>query len=121
MSYTSKAIYNFILENRLDWALVFIRTPYPGTRLWDIALADGQVKDKGENWDRFTVWASYSKYDPSYIAKGRKLWELKMLQKFANTIFPMIGASQKILSSTQRIHLSLLRELLRCDGSNGDH
>lgn len=62
-------------------------TPFPGSELWDIAVADGQVKEQGENWDRFTVWSSYSKYNPSYLAKGRRQWELKILQKFANTAF----------------------------------
>jgi|TARA_Y100000031_G_scaffold156940_1_gene214372 radical SAM superfamily enzyme YgiQ (UPF0313 family) len=77
----------FALSLPLSQTKFGLATPYPGTRLWDIALAEGQVKDKGENWDRFTVWSSYSKYDPTYIAKGRKIWELRMLQKFANTIF----------------------------------
>jgi radical SAM superfamily enzyme YgiQ (UPF0313 family) len=28
-------IYQFIFENRLDWALVFIHTPYPGTSFFE--------------------------------------------------------------------------------------
>lgn len=77
----------FALSLPLSQAKFGIATPFPGSQLWDIALSEGQVKDRNENWDRFTVWSSYSKYEPVYIAKGRKKWELKLLQKVANTIF----------------------------------
>jgi anaerobic magnesium-protoporphyrin IX monomethyl ester cyclase len=77
----------FALSLPLSQTKFGLATPFPGTRLWDIALSEGQVKDKGENWDRFTVWSSYSKFSPTYIPKGRKIWEMKMLQKVANTVF----------------------------------
>ncbi len=77
----------FALSLPLAQAKFGLATPYPGTKLWDIALEEGQVKEEGENWDRFTQMAAYTKYNPPYIPKGRKFWEMKMLQKFANIIF----------------------------------
>jgi len=76
----------FSLTLPLSQSKFGLATPYPGTKLWDIALAEGQVKDKCEDWNRFTQMAAYTKYNPPYIPKGRKFWELKMLQKFANMI-----------------------------------
>jgi len=77
----------FALSLPLIQAKFGLATPYPGTKLWDIALEEGQVKEKGEDWNRFTQMAAYTKYNPSYIARGRKFWELKMLQKVANIVF----------------------------------
>ncbi len=77
----------FALSLPLSRGKFGLATPYPGTKLWDIALAEGQVKEQGEDWDRFTQMAAYTKYDPSYIPKGRKIWELRLLQKFANIVF----------------------------------
>jgi radical SAM superfamily enzyme YgiQ (UPF0313 family) len=81
-----KTIY-FSLTLPLSQAKFALATPYPGTKLWDIALSEGQVKDQGENWNRFTQMAAYTKYNPPYVPKGRRFWELKLLQKFANIVF----------------------------------
>ena len=77
----------FSLALPLSQSKFALATPYPGTKLWDIALNEGQVKDKGEDWNRFTQMAAYTKYNPPYLPKGRKFWELKLLQKFANMVF----------------------------------
>ena len=77
----------FSLKLPLSQAKFGLATPYPGTKLWEIALKEGQVKDKGENWDRFSQMAAYTKFSPSYIPKGRKVNELIFLQKIANIIF----------------------------------
>lgn len=77
----------FSLSLPLSQAKFGVATPYPGTKLWDIALAEGQVKEKGEDWNRFTQMAAYTKFNPPYVPRGRKFWELKMLQKLANIIF----------------------------------
>ena len=77
----------FSLKIPLSQAKFALATPYPGTKLWDIALSEGQVKNEGEDWNRFTQMAAYTKYNPPYVPKGRKFWELKLLQKFANMIF----------------------------------
>ena len=77
----------FSLKLPLSQAKFGLATPYPGTELWNIALEEGQVKEKGEDWNRFSQMAAYTKYNPPYIAKGRKVFELVFLQKFANIIF----------------------------------
>ncbi len=77
----------FALSLPLKQAKFGLATPYPGTELWNIALAEGQVKDVGEDWNRFTKMAAYTKFRPSYIPKGRQASELVFLQKFANMTF----------------------------------
>jgi len=77
----------FSLKLPLHRAKFGLATPYPGTESWKIALAEGQVKDKGEDWNRFTQMAAYTKYSPSYIPQGRSALGLIFLQKFANIIF----------------------------------
>lgn len=77
----------FALSLPLKQAKFGLATPYPGTELWNIALAEGQVKDVGEDWNRFTQMAAYTKFNPSYIPKGRKASELILLQKLANISF----------------------------------
>jgi len=77
----------FSLKLPLSQAKFGLATPYPGTELWDIALKENQVKEKGEDWNRFSQMAGYTKYNPPYIAKGRNISELIFLQKFANVIF----------------------------------
>lgn len=77
----------FSLKLPLSQAKFGLATPYPGTELWEIALAEGQVRDQGEDWNRFTQMAAYTKYRPSYIPCGRRAFELILLQKFANIIF----------------------------------
>jgi len=77
----------FALSLPLSQGKFGLATPYPGTKLWDIALEEGQVKEKGEDWNRFTQMAAYTKYNPPYIPKGRKIWELRLLQKTANIVF----------------------------------
>lgn len=77
----------FSLKLPLSQAKFGLATPYPGTKLWEIALAEGQVRDQGEDWNRFTQMAAYTKYQPSYIPRGRRAFELILLQKFANIVF----------------------------------
>lgn len=77
----------FSLKLPLSQAKFGLATPYPGTKLWEIALREGQVKEEGEDWNRFSQMAAYTKYNPPYIAKGRKISELVFLQKFANIVF----------------------------------
>jgi len=81
-----KTIY-FALKLPLKQAKFGLATPYPGTELWNIALVEGQVKDVGEDWNRFTQMAAYTKFSPSYIPVGRRASELIFLQIFANMIF----------------------------------
>ena len=77
----------FSLKLPLSRAKFALATPYPGTKLWEIALTEGQVKEQGEDWNRFTQMAAYTRYKPPYITQGRTAWELILLQKLANIIF----------------------------------
>ncbi len=44
-------IHRFVLENRLDWALVFIRTPYPGTSLFEELESSGRLLT--QSWEKY--------------------------------------------------------------------
>lgn len=77
----------FGLRLPLHRAKFGLLVPYPGTELWSIALAEGQVKAYGEDWTRFSPMWGYSKQSPSYLPKGRNPFVLGFLQKFANFIF----------------------------------
>jgi len=44
-------IYDFVMENRLDWALVFIRTPYPGTSLFEEMERAGRLLTY--DWEKY--------------------------------------------------------------------
>ena len=77
----------FSLKLPLSQAKFGVATPYPGTQLWEIALKEGQIKDQGEDWNRFTQMAAYTKYQASYVPKGRSAGELMFLQKLANVVF----------------------------------
>ena len=44
-------IYQFVQENRLDWALVFIRTPYPGTSLFEEMGQAGRISTM--DWEKY--------------------------------------------------------------------
>jgi len=44
-------IHRFVLENRLDWALIFIRTPYPGTSLFEELESSGRLLT--QNWEKY--------------------------------------------------------------------
>ena len=43
--------YRFILENRLDWALVFIRAPYPGTSFFEMMERSGRLLTR--DWEKY--------------------------------------------------------------------
>ena len=44
-------IYQFIFENRLDWALVFIHTPYPGTSFFEDMEHKGRLLTT--DWEKY--------------------------------------------------------------------
>jgi radical SAM superfamily enzyme YgiQ (UPF0313 family) len=46
-----KKTYDFIMENKLDWALVFIRTPYPGTDLFEELERTGRIITR--DWEKY--------------------------------------------------------------------
>jgi radical SAM superfamily enzyme YgiQ (UPF0313 family) len=44
-------IIEFIIENRLDWALTFIMTPYPGTESFERLEREGKILHR--DWERY--------------------------------------------------------------------
>lgn len=67
----------FVEETRLDWALVFIRTPYPGTRLFEELEGQGRIRTRD--------WALYDTlncvFEPVGLSPGdlenglRRTWK----------------------------------------------
>lgn len=72
-----RRIYDFALDNRLDWALAFIRTPYPGTKLYEQMDRDGRLITR--NWEKYDTLNCV--FEPhgmtvSELEKGvRALWK----------------------------------------------
>lgn len=64
-----RRIYDFSQDNRLDWALTFIRTPYPGTRLFEEMDAAGRLLT--------TDWEKYDTLNCVYEPDGMTVAELE--------------------------------------------
>ncbi|MBI1987786.1 MAG: cobalamin B12-binding domain-containing protein [Nitrospinae bacterium] len=77
----------FALRLPLHRAKFGLLVPYPGTEVWDLALREGQVKENGEDWERFSPMWGYSNLPPSYVPRGRNPKVLRLMQKFANFVF----------------------------------
>lgn len=77
----------FTKELDPDWIQVTITVPYPGTKLFEIAKAEGTIKSF--KWEDYQTWAGWSDKDLVYTTKGRNPEELKALQKQAMREFYM--------------------------------
>lgn len=89
-------VYDFILENRLDWALVFIRTPYPGTTLFE----------EMEEEQRITVrdWEKYDTLHCVFKPVGMSAFEMEEgLRALWKYIFSWPSIYHRILKKP-RIH-----------------
>lgn len=75
----------FARELGIDQVRFALATPFPGTKLWDIAQAEGSLDIT--DWRRFSLMAGYSKGLPCYAPKGRDPKELARLQRRANLRF----------------------------------
>ena len=62
-----------------------LATPFPGTKLWDIAQEEGMLDF--HDWRQFSLMAGYAKGKPIYSPKGRNPRELAWLQRYANLTF----------------------------------
>jgi radical SAM superfamily enzyme YgiQ (UPF0313 family) len=71
----------------LDQVRFSIATPFPGTELWDIAVAEGKIDPKSIDWTRLSLMGGYADGLPIYYPEGRTPEELKRLQKKANLYF----------------------------------
>jgi len=69
----------------LDQLRFALATPYPGTRLWQIAIDEGarEIEDRMS----LSSMAGYRQEDLFYVPKGRQSEELKKLQRRANFNF----------------------------------
>lgn len=77
----SLATLKFTKELDPDWIQVTITTPYPGTELYYLAKANGDLKSL--KWENYQSWAGFADVDLVYVTKGRNAEELKKLQKRA--------------------------------------
>ncbi len=71
----------FAKELDPDGVQFTITTPYPGTRLFELAQKDGTLKSL--KWENYQTWAGWSDKELVYLPKGRTAEELKFLQKKA--------------------------------------
>lgn len=75
----------FAKKLKIDQVRFALATPFPGTKLWDIAQEEGSLNFS--DWRRFSLMAGYSKGFPVYVPKGRDPKELARLQRYANLTF----------------------------------
>jgi len=70
-------IYDFVMENRLDWALVFIRTPYPGTMLFETLEKEDRILTREwEKYDTLNCVFEPIGMTPLELENGlRKIWK----------------------------------------------
>jgi radical SAM superfamily enzyme YgiQ (UPF0313 family) len=66
----------------LDQVRFALATPFPGTRLWEIAEAEGSVEI--DDWMRLSSMGGYREDELFYVPRGRTSDELKKLQRRAN-------------------------------------
>lgn len=75
----------FSKELEPDWVQFTITVPYPGTKLYDIALKDKTLKSF--KWEDYQTWAGWSDKELVYVTEGRTADELKELQRYAMRSF----------------------------------
>lgn len=78
----SEATIRFSRELPLDQVRFALATPFPGTRLWEIAEAEGSVEI--DDWMQLSSMGGYREGELFYVPKGRSSAELKKLQRRAN-------------------------------------
>ena len=89
-------IYDFVMENRLEWALVFIRTPYPGTTLFEELEKEGRILTR--------EWEKYDTLNCVFEPIGMTALELeKGLRRVWKDIFSMRSIYHRILRRP-RVH-----------------
>ncbi|MEX1309669.1 MAG: radical SAM protein [Candidatus Sulfomarinibacteraceae bacterium] len=78
----SEATIRFSRKLPLDQVRFALATPFPGTKLWEIAMAEGSVET--DDWMRLSSMGGYRSDELFYVPKGRDSEELKRLQRRAN-------------------------------------
>ena len=69
----------------LDQVRFALATPFPGTALWDQAVAEGLVHV--DDWMSLSLMGGYRDGELPYVPPGREASELKRLQRRANLGF----------------------------------
>jgi radical SAM superfamily enzyme YgiQ (UPF0313 family) len=88
--------YDFIMENRLDWALIFIRTPYPGTELFEEMEKVGRIITR--------EWEKYDTLNCVFSPEGMTVDDLETgLRQTWKRIFSLKSIYKRILRRP-RIH-----------------
>ena len=78
----SEATIRFSRKLPLDQVRFALATPFPGTRLWEIAAAEGSVDI--DDWMQLSSMGGYREEELFYVPRGRTSDELKRLQRRAN-------------------------------------
>jgi len=78
----SESTIRFSRRLPLDQVRFALATPFPGTRLWEIAAAEGSVDI--DDWMRLSSMSGYRSDELFYVPEGRDSDELKRLQRRAN-------------------------------------
>jgi radical SAM superfamily enzyme YgiQ (UPF0313 family) len=81
----SRQTIRFARELGIDQVRFAIATPFPGTRLYDIAQEEGTLRF--DDWKQFSMMSGYAGGLPVYAPKGRTPEELARLQRWANLSF----------------------------------
>jgi radical SAM superfamily enzyme YgiQ (UPF0313 family) len=89
-------IVKFVKDTRLDWALIFIRTPYPGTSLFEELEKSGRILTR--------QWERYDTLNCVYRPIGMTCDELESgLRRSWKQIFCLSSMYQRILKAP-RVH-----------------
>jgi len=75
----------FAKELEIDQVRFALATPFPGTKLWDIAQQEGSLDFS--DWRRFSLMSGYAKGMPVYAPRGRDPREMARFQRYANLSF----------------------------------
>jgi len=78
----SEATIRFSRRLPLDQVRFALATPFPGTKLWEIAKTEGSVEI--DDWMRLSSMGGYREDELFYVPQGRSSEELKKLQRRAN-------------------------------------
>ena len=81
----SEATIAFAKRLPLDQVRFALATPFPGTKLWEIAMAEGSLEI--EDWMALSSMGGYREGELVYVPQGRDSEELKKLQRRANFSF----------------------------------
>lgn len=106
----SERTIKFAYSLPIDQVRFSLATPFPGTKLWDLAVKEGKIDPGNMDWTRLSLMAGYADYDPLYYPEGRTPGEMKRLQRRANLFFflrprIMFGFLGRIRSFADLLHL----------------